>query len=142
MPSGLFYLKSLNRSISNRRDVWFLLIIPCFIEMPVFNANSVHLDQMPRSAASDLGLHCLLMSLLWDARHKWVEITDIDRCNRGEIRCSRGVNVCLFTTLIYLSLVRPTGVQEVAGLIPARSATFFRRDLTMKYFLRSFSPFR
>ena len=35
-------------------------------------ANSVDPDQTPHSAASDLGLHCLPMSLLWDARHKWV----------------------------------------------------------------------
>ena len=30
---------------------------------------------------------------------------------------------------------RPTGDQEVAGLTPARSATFFQGDLIMKYFL-------
>ena len=35
---------------------------------------------------------------------------------------------------------RPPGDQEVAGSTPAESATFFRRDLIMKYFLRSFSP--
>ena len=35
----------------------------------------------------------------------------------------------------------PTGDQEAAGLIPAGSATFLGGDLTMKYFLRSFSPF-
>ena len=40
--------------------------------MPVINANSVDPDQTPHSAASDLGLHCLPMSHLWDARHKWV----------------------------------------------------------------------
>ena len=40
--------------------------------MPVVNANSVDPDQTPRSAASDLGLHCLPMSHLWDARYKWV----------------------------------------------------------------------
>ena len=34
----------------------------------------------------------------------------------------------------------PTGVQEVAGSTPARSAAFFRGDLIMKYFLWSFSP--
>ena len=34
-----------------------------FIEIPVFNANSVDPDQTPRSAASDLGLHCLPLSL-------------------------------------------------------------------------------
>ena len=43
------------------------------MEIPVFNANIVDLDQMPHSAASDLGLHCLPMSLLWDTRYKWVK---------------------------------------------------------------------
>ena len=37
---------------------------------------------------------------------------------------------------------RPTGDQEVSSSTPAGSATFFRGNLTMKYFLRSFSPFR
>ena len=50
---------------------WFL-IITCLIEIPVLNANSVDPDQMPRSAASDLGPHCLSMSLLWDVRLNWV----------------------------------------------------------------------
>ena len=31
-------------------------------------ANSVDPDQTPQNAASDLGLQCLLKSLLWDAR--------------------------------------------------------------------------
>ena len=38
----------------------------------VFNANSVDTDQTPHYAASDLSLHCLPVSFLWDARHKWV----------------------------------------------------------------------
>ena len=37
---------------------------------------------------------------------------------------------------------RSTGDQEVAGSTPAGSATFFRRDLIIKSFLRSFSSFR
>ena len=41
---------------------------PCFIEIPVFNANSADPDQTPRPAASDLGLHSLPMPLYWDAR--------------------------------------------------------------------------
>ena len=53
---------------------WFLLLI-FIIEILVLNANSVDLDQMPRSVASDLGLHYLPISLLWDARHKWVKIS-------------------------------------------------------------------
>ena len=34
-------------------------------------ANSVKPDLTSRSTASDLGLHCLPISLLLDARHKW-----------------------------------------------------------------------
>ena len=41
------------------------LVLPCFVEIPVLNANNVDPDQTLRSAASDLGLHCLLVSLLW-----------------------------------------------------------------------------
>ena len=46
-----------------------------FEEIPELNANSVDPDQTPHSAASDLGLHCLPMSLLWDAMHKWVKVS-------------------------------------------------------------------
>ena len=38
------------------------LLLPCFIEIHILNANNVDPDQTPRSAASDLGLHCLPMS--------------------------------------------------------------------------------
>ena len=41
------------------------------MEIPIFNANSIDPDQTPRSVASDLGRHCLPMSPLWDAGHKW-----------------------------------------------------------------------
>ena len=71
MPSGLSYLNFLEKSISNGRGVWIVsFICPCFIEIPVLNANSVDPDQTPRSVASDLGLHCLLVSVLLDASHK------------------------------------------------------------------------
>ena len=32
-------------------------------------------DQTPQIVASDRGLHCLQMSLLWDAKLKWVKKT-------------------------------------------------------------------
>ena len=35
--------------------------------------NSVNTDQTPRSAASDLGLHCLLITGLGVTRLQWVE---------------------------------------------------------------------
>ena len=39
-------------------------------EIPVCNAYGVDPDQTPRSVASDLGLHCLPVSHLWDVGHK------------------------------------------------------------------------
>ena len=63
MPNGHFYLNSSERSISNNRVTCLVLVLPCFIEIPEFNANSVDTDQTPRSAASDLDLHCFPMSL-------------------------------------------------------------------------------
>ena len=47
-----------------------LLLSLSFAEIPVFIVNSVDPDQTLRSVASDLGLHCLTMSRLWDARCK------------------------------------------------------------------------
>ena len=47
------------------------MFIISFFEL---SANSVDPDQTPRSAASDLGLYCLPVSLLWDAKLIWVDI--------------------------------------------------------------------
>ena len=73
MPNGLFYLNSSERSISNNRGIWLVLLLPYFIEIPECIANSVDPDQTPRSAASDLDLQCFPMSLLWDSRLKWIK---------------------------------------------------------------------
>ena len=81
MSSGLFYLPYLDQPISVSGVPDQFCLLPCFIEMPVVNANSVDLDQTPHSVAFDLGLHCLLMSHLWDARHKWVKRKEI--CHKG-----------------------------------------------------------
>ena len=51
----------------------YILLLPCFIEIPVFNAKSVDPDQMLQNMASYLGLHYLPMSLLYDAWHEWVK---------------------------------------------------------------------
>ena len=59
MLSGLFYHNSLDWSISNSRVSGYLLILLCFIEIPVINANCVESDQTLHSVASDLCLHCL-----------------------------------------------------------------------------------
>ena len=53
---------------------------------------------------------------------------------------------CKFQPLVPASVAQldadPTGDQEVVGWTYAESATFFRGDLIMKYFLCSLSPFR
>ena len=71
--SGLFYHNSRDRPISSLRVsgllFFFPLLLSIIIKIPILNANSVNSDQTPRSAASDLGLHCFLMSLFWDARY-------------------------------------------------------------------------
>ena len=74
MPSGLFHINSLDQTNCNRRGVCLVfLLLLCFIESPVFNANSIDPDQTLCSVASDQGLNCLPMSLLRDAMHKWVK---------------------------------------------------------------------
>ena len=52
----------------------YFLLLPCFIETSVFNSNSEDPDQTLHSLASDLGVHCLPMSLLRGARHKGVRL--------------------------------------------------------------------
>ena len=74
VPSGLYYFNILYRSIASRRGVWVVFIIMVFVDIPVVNVNSVDSDQTLRSVASDLGLHCLPMPLLWDVRYKQVHI--------------------------------------------------------------------
>ena len=73
MSSGLFYHNSLDQSISNCwvSGVLGFFLLLCFIEIPVFNANSVDPDQRTYSVASDLGLHCLPFTLLGVSRLKW-----------------------------------------------------------------------
>ena len=61
MPGGLFYLNTLDRSFANR-DVWSFFVLSCYVEIPVFYANSVDPDQTPHSAAPDQGLHYLPLS--------------------------------------------------------------------------------
>ena len=73
LPSGPIHSYQLDESISNFRGY----LVYFFIFYLIFNRNSckqtvcVDPDQMPHSAASDLGLHCLPMSQKWDTRLIW-----------------------------------------------------------------------
>ena len=77
------------------------LLLPRFIEISELNANCVDPDQTPRSAASDLGLHCLLMSLLWNARHKWIKGRMINiygyRLKRTPAQNEQNMNMLIFS---------------------------------------------
>ena len=50
-----------------------LVITMFFLEIPVFNANSIGPDQRPHSAASNLDLHCLPFTILRISRLKWID---------------------------------------------------------------------
>ena len=71
--SGLFYYNSLDWSISHSKGSDKFLLLLCFKEIPVFNANSVDLDQHSGSALrSDLGLHHLPITFLGFPGLKWI----------------------------------------------------------------------
>ena len=72
--SELFYHNSLDQSIFIRRVSGYFLLLLYVKENPV-NANSVYLDQTPHSdsVASDLGLHCLPITLLGYLDKTWVK---------------------------------------------------------------------
>ena len=69
LPNILSHPYQLDESIFHLRDVWCIF----FFFIIFLWAKSVDPDQTPRSAASDLGLHCLPMSQKWDARRIWVK---------------------------------------------------------------------
>ena len=62
-------------------------------------ANSGDPDQMPHSAASDLGLHCLPITLLWVSRLQWVKLCSVSR---------HMFLLMTFTNLLYI--LRQTGL--------------------------------
>ena len=90
-----FYLNSLDRSTSYTRGVWLVFII-IIVEISELIANSVDPDQTPRSAASGLGLHCLPMSLLCDARCKWVQHLSETRLVPGALD-----RICMFANFCH-----------------------------------------
>ena len=48
--------------------MWLVLLLPCYIEIAVFNSNSLDTDY---NAASDQGLNCLPMSLYGTQSINW-----------------------------------------------------------------------
>ena len=68
---------------------WFLLF-SCCVEFAELTANSVDPDQTPRSASSDLGLHCLPVTLLWYTSLKLVK----DKIEFASLRQEGACNVC------------------------------------------------
>ena len=62
---GLFHCYMLDESICPFRGVWSILSLFSMFLWKILLANTVDPDQMPHYVASDLGLQCLPMTLLW-----------------------------------------------------------------------------
>ena len=62
------YNVMLDESIYHFRGVWSVLLLLFYFCWKILLANNVDPDQMPHYMASDLGLHCLPMTLLWVSR--------------------------------------------------------------------------
>ena len=81
MPSGFFFPLSSDRSISSIWGIGLFFFCTMYNTNLEFHANSVNPTQTPHTVPSDtphtaasyLGLHCVLMSHLWDAWLKWVK---------------------------------------------------------------------
>ena len=75
-----------------------------------------------------------------------------DSTDRFNVQCGSSVSVILCSCAVTCSFIgrprwlsgmrRPTGDQEVAGSTPAEVGNILSWRLIMKYFLRSFTPFR
>ena len=70
MPCGLFHFQTLDVCICRFSGVLFRLVYYIYFisrrNTHLSNENSADSDQTPQHAASDLSLHCLPISLLWD----------------------------------------------------------------------------
>ena len=51
------------------------------LEKFLYLTQIMYPDQTIQNVASDLGLHCLPVPLLWDAKHKWVNIHNSAKSN-------------------------------------------------------------
>ena len=63
----------LDESICHFRGVWTILSLLYCFSWKILLANTVDLDQMPHYVASDMGLHCLPMTLLRVSWYEWVK---------------------------------------------------------------------
>ena len=87
-----------------------------------FNANCEDLDQTPRSAASDLGLHGLPQFFLWDAKHKWIKFLGVK--SKLWLLPGTGKNVEVYTPHFSLTIIHCTSFKASAGacaLVPVRA---------------------
>ena len=74
MPGGLFYLVFGRVYFLYKGCLISFYYYHVVLEISELITNVEDPDQTPRVAASEPGLHCLPMSLLWKARLKWVKI--------------------------------------------------------------------
>ena len=61
-----------DESICHFRDIRFTLFFYSILDEKILLANNVDPDQTPHYVASNLGLHCLPLTLLWGSREEWI----------------------------------------------------------------------
>ena len=70
MDFSTFTLRTVHRQYKRGLvNFYYYYVLYIYINL-VFDENSADPDQTPRSAVSDMSLHCLPVSFLWDARHE------------------------------------------------------------------------
>ena len=90
LHSGLFHPYKLDESIIKYRCGWCNFSFLFHSELKFLSASSVNPDQTSSLIwfASDLVLHCLSMSPLWDARYKRVKIVEKPCLDFSPLDCS------------------------------------------------------
>ena len=71
----LFCCYVLDECICHFRGVWSFLSLLFYFLWKILLVSNVDPDQTPHHVASDLGLHCLPMTLLQFSRKEWVKVS-------------------------------------------------------------------
>ena len=103
MPCGLFYLKSLIRSITYIRGVGLFLLLLCFKGISEIKANSVDPDQMPHHPISGkLGLNGLNYKTSWKAQTSGSILRCVTFCEVRRPDFSRSDNILFTSSVSYV----------------------------------------
>ena len=137
-------LRSLSVEAAGGETIW---VISGFVKKFLRAVNTLKLikgnDLLPKGTFSLLlqWIH-FKKGLGLGLQERYQEVTEIVSRKCTRYVNSHKVQISKFYTWWLSWMRRPTGDQEVAGSTPAEVGNILSWRLIMKYFLRSFSPFR